>query len=150
MATFTAGDVAKLREETGAGIMDAKRALTEAGGDYQKAVELLRAQGQAKADKKGARQTGAGHLETYIHGGRVGVLLEVRAETDFVTRSESFREFAKNLALQIAAAAPETVEDLLKQNYIKDETMTIENLLKATIAKVGENIRIERFARYQV
>ncbi|MDO8602100.1 MAG: translation elongation factor Ts [bacterium] len=147
---FTAADVAKLREETGAGIMDAKKALTQSNGDYVKAIEVLKAQGQIKADKKGARETGAGYLETYIHGGRVGVLLEVRAETDFVTRSEPFREFAKNLTLQIAAAAPETVEDMLKQNYIKDETMTIENLLKATIAKVGENIRVVRFARYTV
>jgi elongation factor Ts len=147
---FSAADVAKLREETGAGIMDAKKALTQSNGDYAKAIEILKAQGQLKADKKGDRETGAGHLETYVHGGRVGVLVEVRAETDFVTRSEPFREFAKNVALQIAAAAPETVEDLLKQNYIKDETMTVENLLKATIAKVGENMKIVRFARYQI
>ena len=147
---MTASDVAKLREETGAGVMDCKKALTQANGDYQKAIELLKAQGQAKADKKGDRTTGAGYLETYIHSGRVGVLLEVRAETDFVTRSEPFRELAKNLALQIAASAPETVEDLLKQPYIKDESLTIENLLKATIAKVGENMKIVRFARYTV
>lgn len=150
MANFSAADVAKLREETGAGIMDAKKALTQANGDYAKAIEVLKAQGQLKADKKGDRETGAGHLETYIHGGRVGVLLEVRAETDFVTRSEPFRELAKNVALQIAAAAPETVDDLLKQPYIKDDAMTVENLLKATIAKVGENMKIVRFARYQV
>lgn len=150
MSNFSASDVAKLREETGAGMMDAKRAMTEAGGDMAKAIEILKAQGQLKADKKGERETGAGHLETYIHGGRVGVLLEVRAETDFVTRSEPFREFAKDLALQIAAAAPETVDDLMKQPFIKDDTMTIENLLKATIAKVGENMKIVRFARYQV
>ncbi len=147
---MSANDVARLREETGAGMMDCKRALDAVGGDYQKAIEYLSAQGIAKAGKKGDRATGAAHLETYIHGGRVGVLLEIRAETDFVTRSEDFHELAKNVALHIAAAAPETVDDLLKQNYVKDESLTIENYVKSVIAKVGENIKIERFARFQV
>ena len=147
---MSSSDVQKLREETGAGIMDCKRALDSAGGDYKKALEILAEQGITKADKKGDRQISAGHLEAYIHGGRVGVLLEVGAETDFVTRSEPFREFAKNVAMHIAAAAPETVEELLKQPYIRDASMTIENYCKSIIAKVGENIKIARFTRYQI
>jgi elongation factor Ts len=145
---MAAADVAKLREETGAGMMDCKKALDASGGDYQKALAYLAKQGIAKAAKKGDRETGAGHLETYVHGGRVGVLLEVRAETDFVTRSEAFKEMAKNLALQIAAASPETVEAFLQQPYIKDEALTIENYVKSVIAKVGENIKVVRFTRY--
>jgi len=147
---MNAGDVSKLREETGAGIMDCKRALTEAAGDFEKAKQILMAQGAAKADKKGDRATGAGHLEAYIHGGRVGVLLEVQAETDFVTRSEPFREAAKNLAMQIAATAPESVDSFLKEPYMRDDQMTIESYLKSVIAKVGENMKIVRFTRYQV
>jgi elongation factor Ts len=147
---MSSGDVARLREETGAGMMDCKRALDAAKGDYAKALEILAQQGLAKADKKGDRAIGAGHLEAYIHGGRVGVLLDVGAETDFVTRSEPFREFAKNLAMHIAAAGPESVDELLKQNYVRDESMTIENYMKSVIAKVGENIRVNRFTRYQV
>ena len=142
--------IQQLREETGAGIMDCKRALDSSKGDYKKALEILAAQGITKADKKGDRVIGASHLETYIHGGRVGVLLDVGAETDFVTRSEPFREFAKNLAMHIAAAAPESVDELLKQTYVRDESLTIENYMKGVIAKVGENIRVNKFTRYQV
>src|SRR3989344_6489736 len=142
---MSSGDVAKLREETGAGIMDCKRALDSAKGDYAKALEFLTQQGISKADKKGDRAIGASHLEAYIHGGRVGVLLDVGAETDFVTRSEPFREFAKNLAMHIAAAAPETVDELLKQPYVRDDSMTVENYIKSVIAKVGENIKVGRF-----
>ena len=143
-------DVQKLREETGAGIMDCKRALEEAKGDYNLAKEIIFKKGIAKAEKKADRAMGAGVLETYIHNGRVGVLLELRCETDFVGRSEPVKELAKNLALQIASMAPENVEDLLKQPYVKDPNITVENLLKNTIAKVGENMKIERFARYQI
>jgi elongation factor Ts len=147
---MSSNDVSKLREETGAGIMDCKRALDSAKGDYAKAVAILAEQGITKADKKGDRVIGASHLEAYIHGGRVGVLLDVGAETDFVTRSEPFREFAKNLAMHIAAVAPENVEALLAQPYVRDEAITIENYMKSIIAKVGENIRINKFTRYQV
>ncbi len=147
---MSATDVSKLREETGAGIMDCKRAIDAAKGDYEKAKQILTEQGIAKADKKGARATGAGHLEAYIHAGRVGVLLEVQAETDFVTRSEPFREAAKNLAMQIAATAPESVETFLKEPYMRDDSMTIENYVKSVIAKVGENMKVVRFTRYQI
>jgi len=142
--------VVQLREETGAGIMDCKRAMEEAGGDLGKAKQILMANSAAKAAKKADRETGAGLLESYIHGGRVGVLLEVRMETDFVAKSDPVKQLAKDVALQIASMAPETVEELLQQPFIKDPSITIEALLKNTIAVVGENMKIARFARYQV
>jgi len=147
---MSAQDVAKLREETGAGMMDAKRALDSAGGDMEKAKQALLAAGLAKAEKKSDRVAGAGYLETYVHAGRIGVLVEIHAETDFVTRGEVFRELSKNIAMQISATAPETVEQLLAQPYIRDEAMTIEQFIKSVIAKVGENIQIAKFVRYQV
>lgn len=147
---MTAEDVSRLRTETGAGIMDCKRALTESGGDFNAAKERLVAQGIAKADKKGDRETGAGHLEAYIHGGRIGVLLELRCETDFVARGDLFRELARGLAMHISATDPATVEEVMVQPYIRDESMTIEDLIKSTVAKTGENIRIARFARFSL
>ena len=147
---MSAQDVAKLREETGAGLMDVKRALDGAGGDMEKAKAALLAAGLAKAAKKGDRVAGAGYLEAYIHSGRIGVLLEIFAETDFVTRSEDFRSAAKNIAMQISATAPETVEALMAQPYLRDDSMNVEQYLKGVIAKVGENIRISRFTRYQI
>ena len=142
--------IVKLREETGAGIMDCKRALEEAGGDYDKALKIIAEKGIAKAASKADRATGAGLLETYIHSGRVGVMLELRVETDFVAHSEPVKQFAKDLAMHIAAMSPESVDDLLKQPFVKDQDMTIESLLTATIAKVGENMKVARFARYQI
>ncbi|MBI4992168.1 MAG: translation elongation factor Ts [Candidatus Harrisonbacteria bacterium] len=142
--------IQKLREETGAGVMDCKKALEEAGGDYILAKQLIEKQGLAKAAKKAERETGAGLLESYIHNGRVGVLLELRTETDFVGRSEPVKALAHNLALHIAAMGPETVEDLLKQPYVKDESKNVEELIKGVIAVVGENLKVARFARYQI
>ncbi|MBU6141892.1 translation elongation factor Ts [Patescibacteria group bacterium] len=142
--------VVQLREETGAGIMDCKRALEEAGGDLAKAKEILNEKGIAKAAKKADRATGAGLLEAYIHNGRVGVLLELRMETDFVAHSEPVQQLAKDLSLQIVSMDPATVEDLLQQPFVKDPTLTVEAVLKGVIAKVGENMKIARFVRYQV
>ncbi len=130
--------------------MDAKRALDAAGGDFEKAKAALIASGIAKADKKGDRVAGAGYLEAYIHSGRIGVLLEIFAETDFVTRGETFREAAHNLAMQISATSPETVEQLLAMPYLRDEAMTVEQYIKTVIAKTGENIKVSRFTRYQL
>lgn len=144
------GDVQKLREETGAGVMDCKKALVEAGGNFNKAKEIIAAKGLIKAEKKSDRATSAGILEAYIHNGRVGVLLELRSETDFVSRSEPIKELAHNLALHISAMAPETVEELLKQPYVKDESKTVEEVIKGNIAKVGENLKVERFARFHL
>ncbi len=142
--------IQKLREETNAGVMDCKKALEEAGGDLEKAKKILYEKGLIKANQKSERATGAGLLESYIHNGRVGVLLELRCETDFVARNELFKELAHNLAMQIAAMNPENVEELLKQPSIKDESQTIEDLIKQYIAKTGENIRVERFCRYEL
>ena len=145
---MTAEDVQRLRTETGAGIMDCKRALTETGGDFNVAKDRLAAQGIAKAGKKGDRETGEGHLEAYIHGGRIGVLLELRCETDFVARGDLFRELARGIAMHVSATDPATIEGLMAEPYVRDESITIEDLIKGTVAKTGENIRIARFVRY--
>lgn len=188
--------VKKLREITGAGMLDCKKALEETGGDIEAAVELLRKKGIAKAAKKAGRETKEGLIHSYIHaGGRIGVLLELNCETDFVARNELFKELANELAMQIAAMRPKWVkrEDvpkeiiekegeiareaalaegkpehiaekiaegklekffkevcLLEQPYIKDDKKTIEELVKEYIAKLGENIQIKRFCRYEL
>ena len=142
--------IQKLREETGAGIMDSKRALEEAKGDYNSAKKIIEKKGLIKADNKSARTTGAGLLEAYIHNGRIGVLLELKAETDFVIKSDPTKKLAHDLVLHIAATGPDSVESLLKQPFVQDESKTIEDVIKGTIAKVGENIRVTRFVRYQL
>lgn len=143
-------DISKLRESTGAGVMECKKALDAADGDLDRAKSIIQEQGLLKAEKKANRATGAAILESYIHNNRIGVLLELRAETDFVVRSESFKVLAKDLAMHISAAAPESVDDLLKQPFVKDESVTIEQLIKGAIARIGENIQVARFVRYEV
>jgi len=147
---MSATDVQNLREQTGAGVMDCKKALDEAKGDFDQAKKILDEKGIAKADKKASRETGAAILEAYIHNNRVGVLLELRMETDFVGKSDPVKEFAHDLALHIAAMAPKDVENLMSQPFVKDQSKTIEETLKGVIAKVGENMKIERFERYVV
>jgi len=142
--------VQKLREATGAGIISCKKALEETAGDFKKAAALIKKRGLVKVAEKAERSTGAGYLEAYIHNNRVGVLLEIRCETDFVARSEVFRELAHSLAMQIAAMNPADVDNLLSQPYIKDESVTVGDLIKEVIARVGENIKVERFCRYHV
>lgn len=142
--------IVKLREETGAGVMDCKRAIEESAGDYDLAKKIIEKQGIAKAAKKAERETGAGLLEAYVHNGRVGVLLELRFETDFVGKSEPVKALAHNLALHIAAMSPANAEDLFKQPYVKDESKTIEEVVKGVIAIVGENIKVARFERYKI
>ncbi len=143
-------DIQRLRDATGAGVMDCKKALEKSDGDFDKAVAIVREHGMVIAEKKGSRKTGAGILETYIHNNRVGVLLELRSETDFAVRSEPFRELVHELTMQIAAMGPEDIDELLKQPYIKDESIVIAELVKQTVARVGENIEIERFCRYEL
>lgn len=143
-------EIQKLRAQTGAGVLECKKALEEAGGDFDRAVGIINEKGLIRATKKADRATGAGFLESYIHNGRVGVLLELRCETDFVARSEPFKQLAHELVMQIAAMNPEDIESLLKQPYIKDESVVVANLIKGTIAKVGENIRVQRFCRYEL
>lgn len=145
-----AEDIQKLRDMTGAGVMECKRALEEAGGNLEKATALLRVQGLAKTEKRMGRETGAGLITSYVHAERIGVLLDLRAETDFVVHSDPFRELAKNLAMHIAAANPENNEALLKQPYVRDESQTIEAVIKSVIARVGENITVHAFSRLEL
>ncbi len=140
----------KLREETGAGVMDCKKALDDAGGDYEKARALIFERGAAKATKRQERKTGAGTLETYVHNGRIGVLLEVRCETDFVAKNETFKALAHDIAMHIASMDPATVQDLLAQPFVRDDSVTVQDLVTQAIAKTGENIKIERFCRYEI
>ncbi len=130
--------------------MECKRALQDAGGDFDAAVKLIQERGAIKAEKKAARATGVGYLQSYIHNGRVGVLMEIRCETDFAAHSDPFKTLAYELAMQIAAMSPNNVEELLNQPYIKDDKLNVGQLIKNTVAKVGENIKVERFMRYEI
>jgi elongation factor Ts len=193
---ITTAQIKELREVTGAGVMDCRKALEQANGDFNKAVEFLREKAQATAEKRSDRVASEGTVELYSHGnGRVGVMVEVNCETDFVARSESFRRFAHEIALQIAASAPryllpENIPDevlehereiarsraleegkpdsilptiiagriekfkdevcLLRQPYIRDETITVEQLLLQNVAAIGESVVIRRFARWEL
>ncbi|NLW51215.1 MAG: translation elongation factor Ts [Candidatus Brocadiaceae bacterium] len=190
---ITAQQVRELREKTGAGMMDCKRALVQAAGDEGKAVQFLREKGLAQAAKKGSRETSEGLIASYVHKGRLGVLLELSCETDFVARNEEFAELANNLAMQVAAMSPLVVapEDLpqealeaeravyrsqfadkpepvrerivegkleayysqvclLKQEYVRDDSRRVEDIVNDAIAKLGENIKVRRFVRLEL
>ncbi|MDA9592038.1 translation elongation factor Ts [bacterium] len=186
--------VSELRESTGAGLMDCKKALVESEGDFDAAVEILRKKGMATAAKKAGRDASDGLIDTYIHlGGKVGVMVEVSCESDFVAKTDDFKQFVKDIAMHIAAASPACVsrEDidpaiiaaerkvaegqaegkptqaiekivegklnkflsescLLEQAFVKNPDQTIQELLTAMIAKMGENMQVKRFARFQV
>lgn len=161
---ITVDMVKELRARTGAGVMDAKKALDDAAGDLKKAEEILAQKGLASAAKKAGRETSQGLVESYIHSGnRVGALVELNCETDFVARTQEFRTLARNLAMQIAAMSPvfldresvpadagEVSEDklLLDQAYIRDPGKTVREVVTEVIAKTGENIRVRRFSRF--
>ena len=193
---ITASDVKTLREKTGAGMMDCKKALTEANGDMEKAIELLREKGLAAAVKKSGRIAAEGIVDSYIHlGGKIGVLLEVNCETDFVAKTDEFRALVNDIAMQIAAAnpkylrkedvdtaelekereilraqalnegKPEKIVDkmvegriqkyykevcLLEQPFVKDPDKSVQDLVTEKIAKIGENISVRRFVRYEM
>lgn len=196
MTTITAEMVKKLRDKTGAGMMDCKQALTESGADLEKAVDFLRKKGLATAAKRAGRTMSEGLIQAYIHtGGKLGVMVEVNCETDFVAKSDDFQEFTKNVAMHIAAINPLAIvaEDipaevlarekeiyraqaletgkpanvmekiiegklnkffkdncLLQQAYVKNPEITVADLLNELIAKIGENISIKRFVRFQI
>ncbi len=196
MSEVTAAMVKQLRDKTGSGMMDCKKALTENGGDMDKAIDFLRKKGLATAAKRAGRETSEGVVQPYVHtGGKLGVMVEVNCETDFVAKSEDFQEFAKNIAMHIAATNPIgiTPEDvpaetlarekdiyvdqakqtgkpdnviekivegkmnkflkencLMNQAYVKDPDITIADLLNELIAKIGENISIKRYVRFQI
>ncbi|MCD4782917.1 MAG: translation elongation factor Ts [Candidatus Eremiobacteraeota bacterium] len=193
---ITAKQVKELRDETGAGMMDCKKALKKAEGDLEKAKKVLREDGIAKAEKKTDRATNNGRIESYIHmGGRIGVLIQLNCETDFVAGTDDFKNLVKELAMQVAASSPDYVssEDiptevvekereilknmtlkegkpekivdkivdgrinkffeqicLLEQPYIRDDKQTVRELVKQVVAKVGENIKVVRFARFSL
>ncbi|MDA1338292.1 MAG: translation elongation factor Ts [bacterium] len=142
--------ILKLRKETGAGVMDAKNTLQQLGGDYEKAKAELMKLGLAKAAKKADREVKAGLVESYIHTGRVGALVKVSCETDFVAKTDEFQKLAKEVAMQVSAMDPENIEELLKSAYIRDSKKSIEDLVKETIAKVGENIQVAEFSRFEI
>ena len=162
----TAAQVKELRDKIGAGIMDSKRALEEADGDIEKAEAILSEKGLASAARKADRSTSEGLVVSYIHhGGRVGSMVEINCETDFVARTDDFGALGRNLAMQVAAmspqyvdreSVPEDVEDvndeelLLEQDYIRDSSLKVADVVKETIAKLGENIRVRRFTRFEL
>jgi elongation factor Ts len=158
--------IKELREKTGAGVMDCKKALLEAEGNPEKATEILNERGLALARKKADREAFNGIIEAYVHqGGKIAALVELNCETDFVAHTDEFKELAHNLALQIAAMSPQFIspEDtpqeteidtatacLLLQPSIKDPSKTVQDLITETIAKVGENIKVRRFTRFEM
>jgi elongation factor Ts len=144
-------DVKRLREETGAGVMDCKRALDEAKGDFEKARGLIKQRGLAKAKEKADREAKEGIVEAYVHaGGRIGAIVELSSETDFVARNPDFRGLAKEIAMQVAAMDPTNVDQLLEQPYIRDSSKTIGELVTTIAASTGENVRIKRFKRFEL
>ncbi|MCR4305839.1 MAG: translation elongation factor Ts [Candidatus Daviesbacteria bacterium] len=140
-------DIKKLREQTGAGIADCREALKGSEGNLEKAKEWLKKKGLDKASSKAEREVKAGLVDTYSHGGKVGVLVELLCETDFVARTEDFKNLAHELTLQIASMNPASVEELLSQEYIRDNSLTVDQLIKGVVGKVGENIQVGRFER---
>ena len=156
--------VKELREKTGAGVMDCKKALQEANGNMDRAVDILREKGAMLLAKKLERTANQGIIDTYIHaGGRIGAMVELNCETDFVARTEDFRQLAHDIAMQVAAMSPRYVradevvdgdapaeQILLKQVFIKDSKRTIEALIHEAVGKLGENIQIRRFVRFEV
>ena len=146
----TASLVKELREKTGAGMMDCKKVLTETDGDMEKAIELLRERGIAKAAKKSGRVAAEGLVEAYIsEDGKVGAIVEVNSETDFVAKNDEFKTFVMNVAKQVVEKNPKDVEDLLNQPAIFEEGKTVNEALIGKIATIGENLSIRRFARFE-
>lgn len=166
MMAVSAETVKKLRDLTGAGMLDCKKALEKTGGELDKAKEILRKRGIAIAEKKAAQETRQGLVEAYIHpDGRLGALVELNCQTDFVARTDGFRALAHELAMQVAATDPQHVAPdelpagsdgnpeelcLLAQPFVRDPSRTIQDLINDTIAKTGENIRVRRFARFHL
>ena len=159
----TIDQIKELRAETGAGVMDCRQALNEANGDLEQARLVLREKGIATANKRADRATGQGLIHSYIHGGRIGVLVDLRCETDFVAKTEPFKELAHDIAMQIASMNPTAVssegipEDadadaqaLLDQEFIRDGSQTIADRINDVIASIGERIEVARFTRYEM
>lgn len=143
--------IRKLREETGASMMECKKALEESGGDEIRAKEILSKRGVAIAEKKSERQTKNGLINAYVHANqKIGVLLELYCETDFVARNENFKNLAHEICLQIAAVAPQSNEELLYQPFVKNPIKTVQDLINEAIGKLGENIKLGKFNRFEI
>jgi elongation factor Ts len=148
---YTATDVKKLREESGAGIMECKKALEEANGNYAKAIEIVKERGIMKAEKKADRETSQGYIGSYVHtNGMIGVLVELQCETDFVARNDEVRNLATEIAMHVAAMAPADVAELLDQESIRTSGVTIGTMVKQLSGTIGEKIVIARFVRMAV
>ena len=163
--TISPEEIKRLREETQAGVMECKRALEEAGGDFQQAKKILYERGVLAMAKRAERETAQGLIECYIHQGRIGAMVEVNCETDFVARNDAFRELARNVAMQVASMNPryltrdempadaiEPPEDivLLEMPFIRDQSKTIKDLVNDIAVSTKENVRIRRFVRFEV
>lgn len=138
MATIE--EIKKLREETGAGVMDAKKALEDASGNFDAAKELLKQKGVERAAKKAEREIKAGNIFSYVHAGRVGALVKIGCETDFVAKNEAFIKAGNEIAMHVAAMQPSSVEELLEQDYIRDSSKKIKDLITDLVSKTGENV----------
>lgn len=150
MAEINAELIKKVREETSAGVMDVRAALIEAEGDENKAKEILRQRGIEKAAKRSERATAQGLIETYVHMNKIGVMVEINCETDFVAKTDEFKNLAHEIALHVASMNPDSVEVLLEQEFVKDPTKKVSELVKEVIAKTGENVQVRRFVRYSL
>lgn len=142
--------IKSLRAKTGLGIHDVKKALEESNGDETKAIAWLKEKGLSTVAKKSDRATSNGLIDVYTHGGRIGAMVEVSCETDFVARNDDFKTFVHDISLQVASMNPKDVDELLKQEFFKDTSMTIQDYLNETITKIGENIKIARFSRLEL
>jgi len=144
-------DLKKIRNLTGASVDAIRKALEEADGKIERALELLKARGAMVAAKKADRQTGEGIVTSYIHAnGKIGVLVKLLCETDFVARTEQFKELGYELAMHIAAMKPASIDELFSQEYVRNQDQTIDELVKDYIAKLGENIRVGEFCRFEI
>ena len=146
--SFTAADVKNLREKTGCGMMDCKKALTETNGDFEKAMNFLREKGLATAEKKAGRIAAEGMVDILVDG-NVAAMVEVNSETDFVAKNAEFQELVKNIAKQVIDTNPADVDTLLASNFVGDNSVTIKDMLTEKIAKIGENMNLRRFARFE-
>lgn len=149
--SITLSDIAALRAKIGAGMMDCKMALEETDGNSEQAIDLLRKKGVLKAAKRADKIAAEGIVASYIHGaGKIGVLVEVNCETDFVAKTDGFKALVNDVAMHIAASNPESLARLLEQPFIKDESKTIEQLLAEKTGEIGEKVTVRRFARFEL
>lgn len=151
MANIDLKAIKKLRDETSASIADCRKALDESDGDYKNALEWLKKRAAQIAAKKADREMAEGIIEAYIHqNGKVGVLVQLSCETDFVAKTDEFKNLGREIGMQIAAMDPKDVEALLKQEYIRDSSTTMDGLIKNVIGKIGENITVKKFVRFEI